>query len=118
MNATSERELVALEFKTPEGLLYCLDLLEKERSDVPFSLPGKQSVIIPKDESRWFEEKIKENGHAFSETRVVPASAVPRDRLAQLRAQQFGSGKPSRGEYGDLSWKKARIEELRKKLGR
>lgn len=117
MAATSEKELIALEFKTEEGLLYCLELLEKERPGVAFSLPGRQSVILPKEELSWVEGKIREKQHDFSEVSVLPANTLPADRVAQLRAQQFGSGKPSVKEYGDLDWKKARVGAFRKKLG-
>lgn len=109
-----EEELVALEFESLNGLAHCLELLEKERPDTFFDLPGRQSVILPRQEFDWFKKKISEMNHRFSEVSVVSANTLPSRRVAQLRAQL---GKPSAKRYGDLDWKKARIEELRKKLG-
>jgi len=114
MAAQSEQDLIALEFTTEEGLLYCLELLEKERPEVPFDLPGRQSVIVPTDESPWLEAKLKEKHHVFSRVPVVSASDLPPERLAELRSQR---GTPAVKEYGDRAWKQARIAELRKKLG-
>jgi hypothetical protein len=109
---TSER--VALAFQTDAGLAYCINLLVQERPDVQFDLPGRRSVIIPKGEQPWFEAQIKARKFGFDRAPVVPASAVPPERLAELRAQY---GKPAGQEYADPNWKKSRIAELRKKLG-
>ena len=114
MAPSREQALIALEFTTEEGLLYCLGLLEKERPEVPFDLPGRHSVILPKAESPWLEAKLQEKQHRFSKVPVVSASKLPPERLAQLRAQR---GTAAVKEYGDRAWKQARIEELRKKLG-
>lgn len=114
MALSHEQDLIAFEFTTEEGLLYCLELLEKARPAMPFDLPGRQSVILPTDESPWLEAKLKETSHIFSRVPVVSASAVAPERLAQLRAQR---GTPTVTEYGDRAWKQGRIAALRKKLG-
>ena len=114
MASSHEHILIAFEFTTEEGLLSCLKLLEKERPEVSFDLPGRQSVILPQAESPWLEAKLKEQQHRFSKIPVVSASDLPPERLAQLRAQL---GQPAVKEYGDRAWKQARIEELRQKLG-
>ncbi len=110
---TPDEEQIALEFETEEGLEYCVRLLVEERPEVPFDLPGRRSVIIPKRQLRWFTEKIRVRQYVFTEVPVVAASAVSPDRRAALRAQY---GTPAEPEYGDLSWKKDRIVALRKKL--
>jgi len=114
MALSHEQDLIAFEFTTEEGLLYCLELLEKERPEMPFDLPGRQSVILPTDESPWLEAKLKKTYHVFSRVPVVSASAVSPERLAQLRAQR---GTPTVTAYGDRAWKQVRIAALRKKLG-
>ena len=114
MALSREQDLIAIEFTTEAGLLYCLELLAKERPEMPFDLPGRHSVILPTDESPWLEAKLKEKYHIFYLVPVVSASAVSPERLAQLRAQR---GTPTVTEYGDRAWKQVRIAALRKKLG-
>jgi hypothetical protein len=106
---------VALEFDTEEGLAYCLKVLLDKRSEVPFSLPGRQSVIIPKSESDWFKRELTANGYVYSEVKVVSAADVSPDRIADLRARAW-RGDLISNEFRDVAWKKAKIEELKKKL--
>ena len=72
-------------------------------------------MIIPKTEWRWLEEWLIEEGHVFDPISVVSATDIAPERLAELRAQY---GKPASREYGDLEWKKQRIEELKRQHDR
>ena len=110
-----DKKEVALEFATEQGLARCLQLLAEERPDTFYAVPGRRSVILYEEDARWFKETLLEEKQLFSEVPVVSANEIGKEKLAELRAQR---GKPLVKEYTDPEWKKKRIEELRKELGR
>lgn len=110
-----DKKEVALEFATEQGLARCLQLLAEERPDTFYALPGRKSVILYEEDVGWFKETLLKEKQHFSEVSVVSASKIGGQKLAELRAQR---GKPVVKEYADPEWKKKRIEELRKELGR
>lgn len=78
-------ELRALKFFSRKDINQAIDLLhEVHLRSCPFDLVGDNTLIVPVKAVRYF----KRTGLEFKDTRVVPASELPKDELYELRKTQ------------------------------
>lgn len=108
-----DKELIGLKFKKEEGFIHCLEVLEKERPDIYFSLPGMQSIIIQEKELEWFKQKLDEKKVDYETVGVISAGDVPPEELDELRSEYLR-------DYGaniNRGGQRKRIEELKNILG-
>jgi len=108
----SNGSLVGLAFKDRKSFGQVLRLLD-EKKDVPFALPGSRNVVVPRSELQWFRDKLK--GVLFDEIEVVLASELP---LSEREARRKEALSPAGAAGHDRDWKRSRIQDLKKRLGR
>jgi hypothetical protein len=106
------KDLVALEFRSDEDHRTGLREYLEERPTGYLASPGRNTMIIPRAELSVLKKRL--HGLEIDENAVGSMGDLPPDEAARVRR---GRNQPLLPELRDPEWKRAKLRELRARLG-
>lgn len=110
--SSDDTPLVAVEFDDRETLSEFLHEYLSRRPTQYFAVPGRNTLVVPRDELGWLESILSEREAPYRKLKVRPLGDASAERIAQVRRH----GRPLSPELLTSEGRKALLDQLRAEL--